>query len=140
MSSGTDALNSVSHYGEVKVDNSNGSGNALLGVGTAKAAVEFRETRPRINLVTHSESWVLDCTSGYLHQDGQGRMFTEFTKIDPRNPSSNGSIVIGMLLDKQQGTLSYYIYGVPLGVAYSGLDLVNDELFPVMSASNGVET
>ena len=49
------------------------------------------------------------------------------------------TIVIGMLLDKQQGTLSYYIFGVPLGVAYSGLELVNDELFPVMSASNGVE-
>ena len=89
---GTDALNSVSHYWEVKVDNSNGSGNALLGVGTAKAAVEFRETRPRINLLTHSESWVLDCTSGYLHQDGQGRMFTEFTKLIPRNRFSNGSI------------------------------------------------
>ena len=145
---GADALNSNSHYWEVKIDKPNEfcCSNTLLGVGTAKAALEFSRNRHVMDLLTHSGSWMLECNYGSLRLDDVRQqdlplwcricIFREFVKRKPKHPYS---LVIGMLLDKQQGTLSYYIDGVSLGVAYTGLEHVQDELFPLMASSHSVE-
>ena len=44
-----------------------------------------------------------------------------------------------MLYDCEQGTLSYYRDGTPLGVAFNGLNTVQEDLFPVMASCQTTE-
>ena len=134
---GTDALNSDWHYWEVKLKNTrrNGPsfgllGNTILGVTIGKAISDIGEGN---NYTMFNESWVLDTRFSILNQQRvRHRLVNPFRR--------KFSTVIGMFLDRQQGTLSYYKNGEPLGVKHRGLDYVKDhELFPVIVSNSGVK-
>ena len=130
---GTNALNSDWHYWEVKLENpaTNGFlGNTSLGVVTAKAVVDSRK---RKNYSLYDESWMQSTRFSILNQQGvlHQRSIPRQRKFPPA--------IIGMFLDRQQGTLSYYVDGEPLGVKYRGLEQVEDELFPAILSNIGVK-
>ena len=65
------------------------------------------------------ESWGLSY-KGSLWHNGKSREYTE--------AFYDKSTVIGVLLDLNSGTLSFYRNGISLGVAFSGLDKVGDQI------------
>ena len=130
---GTNALNSDWHYWEVKLENAatNGFlGNTSLGVATAKAVGDCRK---RKYYSTYDEGWMQSTRFSILYQQRvlHQRSIPQEKKFPPA--------IIGMFLDRQQGTLSYYVDGEPLGVKYRGLEQVEDELFPAIISNIGVK-
>ena len=125
-------MNSDWHYWKVKLENTarNGFlGNTSLGVATAKAVVDYREGK---HDTMYDEAWMLDTRFSILNQERvRHRRFIPLLR--------NFSTVIGMFLDRQQGTLTYYNDGEPLGVKYRGLEQVEDELFPAILSNIGVK-
>ena len=70
------------------------------------------------------KSWGL-CYKGTLWHNGICRKY-----CDPFFQS-----VIGVHLDLYRGTLTFFKNGKSLGVAFTGLDQVREELFPIISST-----
>ncbi|XP_017565052.1 SPRY domain-containing SOCS box protein 3 isoform X2 [Pygocentrus nattereri] len=73
-----------------------------------------------------AESWGLSY-KGFLWHNGQSRKYTE--------PFYDQNTVIGVLLDRTTGTLTFYRNGENLGLAFSNLDQVSNALFPMVSST-----
>ena len=74
------------------------------------------------------QSWALS-NKGLLWHNGESKRYTdEFDIME--------AVVIGVLFDGNEGTVTYYKDGVCLGVAFSGLDKVEKNLFPIVSSSD----
>jgi len=65
---------------------------------------------------------------GLIWHNGQWQTFTKPFR-------ENESTTIGLLFDSREGTLSYYKDGVCLGVAFNGLNIVKEDLYPMVSST-----
>ena len=121
---GTKALNSDTHYWEVQVNMIDDDVPSMF-IGVVRG----KPLKPDIELELHDNQidrrWGLTssgCLSPSSLASGPGTYAQEFPK----------QTVIGVLLDRKQGTLSYYQDGVPLGVAFTIPNYLDYELFPSM--------
>ena len=62
-----------------------------------------------------------------MWHDGKSRKYCD--------PFYESKTVIGVHLDMVRGTLKFYKNGESLGVAFTGLDKVSQELFPIISST-----
>ena len=103
----------------------------MLGIGTKKARLHVEDDF--VNLLgKNAESWGMShhgllWHAGYFQQytnsfgqGGRGR----------RNPTT-----IGIYFDGIAGTLTYYKDGVSLGQAFSGLELIEEPLYPIVCST-----
>ena len=122
---GTKVLNYGRTYWEVMLPARVFGTSMMFGVGTVKARIHADAF---VNLIGEDQqSWGLS-HKGLLWHAGKSRQFTK-----PFH--ENRQTVIGMLFDWKQGTLSYYKDGISLGVAFTGLNRVDEELFPIASST-----
>ena len=122
---GTKALNSDAHYWEVQVNMIDDDvPRMFIGV------VRGKPLKPDIELELHDDQidrrWGLEstgCLRPMTFSSRSGTYAQVFLK----------QTVIGVLLDRTQGTLSYYQDGIPLGVAFTIPNYLDYELFPSIS-------
>lgn len=75
-----------------------------------------------------TNSWGLS-HKGVLWHGNQTRRYTDVILEQ--------GMVIGVHLDLYRGTLSYYINGKPMGVAFRGLNTVGEKLYPMIGSTPG---
>ena len=127
---GTKMLNSDAHYWEMKLNRVDIFAlNVHVGiVGRGKPLSPDRELASRDRIRTQDqkpERWGLS-SKGYLYPKHHARVQGTYSQVFPRQT------VIGLLLDRREGTLSYYQDGVPLGVAFTIPNYLDYELFPAV--------
>lgn len=122
---GTRCLNYGTHYWEVKVSQRLFGTSMMFGVGTKHARLHVDAF---VNLVGEDEqSWGLS-HKGVAWHNGKRRNFTK-----PFH--ENEATTVGILFDWAKGTLSYFKDGESLGVAFTGLNRVNQELYPIVCST-----
>ncbi|XP_032221392.1 SPRY domain-containing SOCS box protein 3 isoform X1 [Nematostella vectensis] len=112
------------HYWEIKLTDVRGT-SMMIGVATQDAMLHT-DNYEYVNLVGRDqESWGLS-HRGEIWHGGQKWKFCE--------PFFD-STVIGVLLDMDKGTISFFKNGQPLGVAFTGLQDRGCELYPIASST-----
>lgn len=97
----------------------------MFGICTKKARLHADSF---VNMLGEDENgWGLS-HKGILWHNGQWKSYTKPFR-------ENESTTIGMLYDGNLGTLSYYKDGVYLGVAFSGLNKLHEELYPMVCST-----
>ena len=97
----------------------------MFGICTKKARLHADSF---VNMLGEDENgWGLS-HKGILWHNGQWKPYTKPFR-------ENESTTIGMLYDGNLGTLSYYKDGVYLGVAFSGLNKLHEELYPMVCST-----
>lgn len=97
----------------------------MVGVCTKEASLET-EDYEFVNLLgKDDESWGLSY-KGTIWHDGQSGHYCE---------PFYDSTVIGILLDMDEGTLSFYKNGESLGIAFYNMNKKVTELFPTVSST-----
>ena len=122
---GNRVLNHGKHYWEVKVTQRIFGTSMMFGIAT-------RTARLHANAFTNllgedGQSWGLS-HKGLLWHAGKWKLYTKPFK-------ENEATTIGMLFDWYQGTLTYFKDGVSLGIAFTGLNAINDVLYPIISST-----
>ena len=112
------------HYWEVKLSSVFGT-SVMVGVCTKKAVLETGNYEFVDLLGRDEESWGLSY-KGKVWHGGQSSKYCE---------PFYDSTVIGILLDMDEGTLSFYKNGESLGVAFCGIHEKATELFPTASST-----
>lgn len=126
---GTRGFTHGEHYWEIEFLEPPYGNSVMVGVGTLNA--HLHAGGQFINLIgMDSESWGLSY-KGFLWHNGRSRKYTE--------PFYDRNTVIGVLLDRTTGTLTFYRNGENLGLAFSDLDQVGAALYP-MASSTAPET
>ena len=102
----------------------------MFGIGTKKARLHVEDDG--FNMLGEDEhSWGLSNTGRIWHA-GRHRPYTKsFRKIP--------TFTIGIYFDGLAGTLTYYKDGVSLGIAFTGLQNVTEQLYPIVG-SGGAKT
>ncbi|XP_025109848.1 uncharacterized protein LOC112573575 [Pomacea canaliculata] len=122
---GTRPLNGGVHYWEVRVSSRVFGTSMMFGVATARARLHVDAF---VNLVGEDrESWGMS-HKGLLWHGGRSRVYTAPFR-------ENEATTIGVFFDGLQGTLTFYKDGECLGLAFSGLDSVQDDIFPVVCST-----
>ncbi len=122
---GTKALNYGKHYWEVKVTQRIFGTSMMFGIGTKKARLHVDAF---VNMIGEDEhSWGLS-HKGLLWHNGKWSQYTKSFK-------ENEPTTIGMLFDWNQGTLTYFKDGESLGIAFSDLNQIQDDIFPVVCST-----
>ena len=97
----------------------------MFGIGTKNARLHVDAF---VNMLgENSESWGLS-HKGLLWHAGNYRQYTKSFK-------ENNSTTIGLYFDGVAGTLTYYKDGISLGQAFSGLELVEEPLYPIICST-----
>ena len=114
------------HYWEVYIPSAYGS-HMMVGISTKEANLHLNEW---VNLLGQDDqSWAMS-HKGLLWHNGKSRRYTDECEVlEP--------VLIGVLFDGYKGTLTYYKDTECLGVAFTGLDKVEKELFPTISSTGG---
>ena len=128
---GTVPMNTGSHYWEVKLHKEEQHQDTFiaLGVATDKAIIHNFPCSAH-DYIQDTNIWVMSSNSALFHK-GMARV--DYTKPFYLEKET----VIGLFLNKDQGTLSYYKDGHPLGIAFEGLDGIKDDLFPYATCMTG---
>ncbi|KAL4235567.1 hypothetical protein ACF0H5_003963 [Mactra antiquata] len=122
---GTRCLNYGIHYWEVRLSQRLFGTSMMLGVGTKRARLHVDAF---VNLVGEDEqSWGIS-HKGVAWHSGKSRTFTKPFR-------ENEATTVGLLFDWNKGTLSYFKDGEYLGVAFTGLNHVDQELFPIVCST-----
>ena len=112
-------------YWEVTVKDRLFGTSMMVGVCTSKARLQCDSF---INLIGEDENgWGLS-HKGLLWHSGQWQVYTQPFR-------ENRTTVIGCLYDGLVGTLTFYKDGVNLGLAFTNLHLVRENLFPCVSST-----
>ena len=127
---GTHQLNCRKHYWEVTFKNTNGSNQVFLGVGNQQSAMSKRCclfpcvcTPNHWNLLKHPDE---------LDMDSEDGCFTMY--------NTDREHTIGMLLDNQKKTFTFYEDGTPLHLLpLSKVRKSAEGLFPIMVACESTE-
>ncbi|XP_064626035.1 SPRY domain-containing SOCS box protein 3-like [Lineus longissimus] len=122
---GTMVLNYGRHYWEVNVSQRIFGTSMMFGIGTKKARLHIDAF---VNMLGEDgHSWGLS-HKGLLWHNGKWRQYTKPFR-------ENEATTIGILLDWYAGTLTYYKDGVSLGVAFTGLNKLDEDLYPVICST-----
>ncbi|XP_022190923.2 SPRY domain-containing SOCS box protein 3 isoform X2 [Nilaparvata lugens] len=122
---GTRILNNSRYYWELRVSPRIFGTSMMFGIGTKKARLHVQHF---INLLGENEhSWGLS-HKGLLWHNGQCSHYT-------RPFRENEATTVGILFDGIEGTLTFYKDGECLGVAFEGLNLVREPLYPMASST-----
>ena len=122
---GTRCLNNGTHYWEIRVSQRLFGTSMMFGVGTKKARLHVDAF---INMIGEDDqSWGIS-HKGIAWHHGKSRYYTKPFR-------ENEATTVGMLFEWDKGTLSYFKDGEPLGVAFTGLNRVNQELYPVVCST-----
>ena len=131
FSSGTDAVRGNTcflqeniYYWEIKMSSAVYGTDMMIGIGTNAVDLTRYETEFCRFIGKDANSWGLSY-HGEIQHNGILKDYTY--------KFSCGS-VIGCLLDLWEGKLSFYINGVPAGVAFEGL--LGKDLYPMISATS----
>ena len=125
---GTKVLNGGRYYWEIKVEKIFGR-NLMFGIGTKKVDLDAEDGNMMLGDDEHG--WGLSNT-GCIWHAGRHRPYTKsFRKIP--------TFIIGIYFDGLAGTLTYYKDGVSLGIAFTGLQNVTEQLYPIV-CSGGAKT
>lgn len=80
------------------------------------------------NLIGLDENgWSLS-HKGLIWHDGKSSQFTRLFPI-------NQTVTVGLLFNTMRGELSFFLNGNNLGVAFSNLNTISDELYPVIGST-----
>ena len=121
----TEALNGGVHYWEIHVSQRIFGTSMMFGIGTKKARLHADAF---VNLLGEDDqSWGLS-HKGLLWHDGRWRQYTKGFR-------ENESTTIGLLFDWHQGTLTYFRGSVSLGIAFTGLNRVHQQLYPIVCST-----
>ena len=119
------------YYWEIVTRAYDGLINIWVGISTRKYPLTKSENGFVNVLGGDDQSWGLSAL-GWIEHNGESKPYTQaFWWCGGRNKT----IVIGVLFDSNKGTLTYYKNGGCLGVAFSGLHKVKEELFPTVCSS-----
>ena len=122
---GTQVLNGTKCFWQFAIS-SNYHDHTQIGIATDKA--KLHSPKLQAILGQDSESWAVSY-SGELSHDGNVKK----GYISDMNWSRNHNTIWGIYFDGQKGTLKFYLNGIDLGVAFHGLDKVEDNLYPIVS-------
>ncbi|GFS03674.1 SPRY domain-containing SOCS box protein 3-like [Elysia marginata] len=113
------------NYWEIHVGNRVFGTSLMFGVSTRKARLHANEFKNMLG--EDAQGWGLS-HRGRVYHDGGSRYyckpFQEYTVV-----------VVGVLLDRRKGHLSFFKDGQNLGVAFTGLDKVEDDLYPTVCST-----
>ncbi|XP_014675400.1 PREDICTED: SPRY domain-containing SOCS box protein 3-like [Priapulus caudatus] len=122
---GTRALNHGRYYWEIHISQRIFGTSMMFGIGTRMARLHIDAF---VNMLGENEhSWGLS-HKGMLWHNGKCRQYTKPFR-------ENEATTIGMYFDWQQGTLTYYKDGACLGVAFTGLNKLEEEIFPTICST-----
>jgi len=122
---GTKILNQGRYYWELNVSQRIFGTSMMFGIGTENARLHVDAF---VNMLgENGESWGLS-HKGYKWHNGE---YSQYTKSFKENISTT----IGILFDGIAGTLTYYKDGVNLGVAFTGLNIVTDPIYPIICST-----
>lgn len=122
---GTSPLNYGRHYWEVKVSQRIFGTSMMFGVCTSKQRLHVDAF---VNLIGEdAQGWGLS-HKGMLWHDGKWRQFTKPFR-------ENEATTVGLLFDWHAGTLTIYKDGENLGVAFTGMNQIEEEIFPVICST-----
>ena len=97
----------------------------MFGIGTKQARLHVDAF---VNIVGEDQhSWGLS-HKGVLWHNGKSRQYTKPFK-------ENEATVVGVLFDGISGTLTFFKDGLSLGVAFTGLEGVAENLYPIASST-----
>lgn len=112
-------------YWEIKISDRIFGTSMMFGVGTRRSRLHADSF---VNMIGEDDQgWGLS-HKGLLWHNNQ---WVYFTRPFPENKPTT----IGLLFDAIQGTLTYYKDGACLGVAFTGLNLVKEKLYPFASST-----
>jgi SPRY domain-containing SOCS box protein 3 len=122
---GTRVMNGGVHYWEVLLTRRVFGTSMMIGIGTKKARVHADAF---INMIGEdSNSWGLS-HKGFLWHAGKKREYCKpFLENEP--------CTVGVLVNWPEGTLTYYKDGQNLGVAFTDLDQVEEDVYPIISST-----
>ena len=122
---GTKRLNDTVSYWEVHIEKRVFGTSMMIGIGNRRARLHADAF---VNLIGEdSNSWGLS-HKGLLWHDGKWRQYTQPFR-------ENKATSIGVLFDWDQGTLTYYKDGDSLGVAFTGLNRVKQDVYPFVCST-----
>ncbi len=97
----------------------------MFGIATKQARLHANSF---INMLGEDEhGWGLS-HKGLIWHNGHWKYFTKPFR-------ENVATTIGLLFDAGQGTLSYFRDGIPLGIAFTGLNMIQEDLFPMICST-----
>lgn len=122
---GNRCLNGGVYYWEVRVSSRVFGTSMMFGIATSSARLHVDAF---VNLLGEDEeSWGLS-HKGLVWHAGRARVYTTPFK-------ENEATTIGVLFDGLEGTLSFYKDGVCLGPAFTGLENVRRDIYPVVCST-----
>lgn len=122
---GTQALGHGLHYWEVHVSQRIFGTSMMFGVGTERARIHADAF---VNLLGEDDSsWGLS-HKGLLWHGGRWRHYCRAFR-------ENEPTVMGVLYDGTHGTLAFYKDGVGLGMAFTGLHMLDEDVFPIVCST-----
>ncbi|XP_072026314.1 SPRY domain-containing SOCS box protein 3-like [Amphiura filiformis] len=117
--------NGARYYWEIVIPSRVFGTSMMLGVATKKARLHIDAF---VNIIGEDDQgWGLS-HRGLLWHDGKSRKYTKPFK-------ENESTKIGIMFDGIKGTLTYYKDGVSLGEAFTGLNHVKEDLYPMVAST-----
>ncbi|KAK0048659.1 SPRY domain-containing SOCS box protein 3 [Biomphalaria pfeifferi] len=123
---GTKGFADGEHYWEIVFLEPPIGTSVMIGVGTRKAQLKSKHYQYIHLLGKDKESWGLSY-KGFIWHNGISKRYCD--------PFYERSTVIGVLLNRYKGTLSFFKNGVSLGEAFTGLNAVKEPLYPLISSS-----
>lgn len=122
---GSKILNNGKHYWELRITNKLFGTSMMFGVGKKSARLHVPGFK---NLMGEdANSWGLTHT-GFVIHNGKTRAYTSPINCD--RPTT-----LGLLFDGFEGTLTYFINGKCLGVAFTGLEKIEEALYPMVAST-----
>lgn len=118
-------LNGSIYYWEVHVSNRVFGTSMMFGIGTSATRLHVNAF---INLLGENQFSMGLSHKGIAWFNGTWKQFTKPFR-------ENEATTIGMLFNGINGTLSYFKDGQPLGVAFTGLDRIKENLYPIISST-----
>ena len=122
---GNKPLTHGAHYWEIRFHKRVFGTSMMVGVATKQARLH---TDIFTNLMGQdSESWGMS-HKGLIWHDGNSKRYTEEFQ-------EQVSTTVGVLYDRTQGTLTYFKDGKNLGIAFTGLRKVKEDLYPFITST-----
>ncbi|XP_054155906.1 SPRY domain-containing SOCS box protein 4-like [Oppia nitens] len=116
---------SARFYWEIEISDRIFGTSMMFGVATKSARLHADSF---VNIVGEDQHSFGLSHKGLLWHNGRWQSYT-------RPFRENESTTVGLLYDSREGTLSYFKDRIFLGIAFTGLNLIDDDLYPIISST-----